>query len=52
MDFTYGDVCYLLVGWHIQEYVLPLHIEEVEPFDPYDETQVDLSGIVNALPAQ
>ena len=48
---SYGNVCDLLVCWHIQEYVLPLHIEEVVPFDPYDETQVDLSGIVNALPA-
>lgn len=45
---SYGTVCDLLVSWHIQEYVLPLLIEEENKFDPYDETQVDLSGIVNA----
>ena len=45
---SYGQVCDLLVNWHIQEVVLPA-IEVVESrFDPYDETQVDLSGIVNA----
>lgn len=45
---TYAQVCDLLVNWHIQEVVLPA-IEVVENlFDPYDETQVDLSGIVNA----
>lgn len=45
---SYGTVCDLLVSWHIQEYVLPLLVEVEDPFDPYDETQVDLSGIVNA----
>ena len=49
---SYGTVCDLLVSWYIQEYVLPLLAEEENNFDPYDETQVDLSGIVNALPAQ
>ena len=45
---SYAQVCDLLVNWHIQEVVLPA-IEVVESrFDPYDETQVDLSGIVNA----
>ena len=34
--------------WHIQEDVLPTMIEEENKFDPYDETQVDLSGIANA----
>lgn len=44
-----GDVCDLLVLWHIQEYVLPLQQEEEEvPFDPLDETQVDLTGLVGA----
>lgn len=44
-----GDVCDLLVIWHIQEYVLPLQQEEEEvPFDPLDETQVDLTGLVGA----
>ena len=40
----------LLVSWHIQEVVIPSQTdEETESvFDPYDESQVDLSGIVNA----
>ncbi len=38
----------LLVSWHIQEFVIPMHQEDEEEFDPKDETQVDLSGIVNA----
>ena len=37
----------LLASWHIQKYVLPLMQEEELLFDPLDETQVDLSGIVN-----
>ena len=45
---SYGQVCDLLVNWHIQEVVLPALIVEENRFDPYDETQVDLSGIVNA----
>ena len=49
---SYGTVADLLVSWHIQEYVLPLHVEVEEVFDPYDENQVDLSGIVNAPAAQ
>ena len=45
---SYGKVTDLLVSWHIQQIVLPsLTVEEL-PFDPYDTTQVDLSGIVNA----
>lgn len=47
---SYGAVCDYLVNWHIAEYAV---VEEVEiTFDPYDETQVDLSGIVNAKPQQ
>ena len=38
----------MLVSWHIQEFVVPLHLEDEVVFDPKDETQVDLSGIVNA----
>ena len=38
----------LLVSLYIQEEVLPLLKEEEVLFDPLDETQVDLSGIVNA----
>ena len=45
---SYGQVCDLLVNWHIQEVVLPSITVEEQMFDPYDETQVDLSGITNA----
>jgi len=45
---SYGEVCDLLVNWHIQEVVIPSLTVDVNPFDPYDEKQVDLSGIVNA----
>ena len=46
---SFGPVCDLLVSWHIQEVVLPSISQEESRFDPYDESQVDLSGIVNAL---
>ena len=45
---SYNEVCDLLVNWHIQEVVLPSITVEESQFDPYDETQIDLSGIVNA----
>ena len=45
---SYGQVCDLLVNWHIQTVVLPSISVEDSYFDPYDETMVDLSGIVNA----
>lgn len=45
---SYGEVCDLLVNWHIQTVVLPSISDIESPFDPYDETQIDLSGIVNA----
>ena len=45
---SYGQVCDLLVNWHIDQVVIPSLIIEQSPFDPYDENQVDLSGIVNA----
>ncbi len=45
---SYGQVCDLLVNWHIQTVVLPSITVEESHFDPYDERQVDLSGIVNA----
>ena len=44
---SYGQVCDLLVNWHIQEVVLPSITVEEKLFDPYDETQVDLSGITH-----
>ena len=42
---SYGAVCDFLVCWHIQQVVLPMEMEEEKEFDPFDETQVDLSGI-------
>jgi len=47
---SYGQVCDLLVSWHIQEIVQPAQKEEAtSTFDPYDESQVDLEGIVGAM---
>lgn len=49
MSFSsYKDVSDLLASWYIQNYVLPLHQEEEEVFDPFDTTQVDLTGNANA----
>ena len=45
---SYGQVCDLLVNWHIQTVVLPSITVEESHFDPYDESQIDLTGIVNA----
>lgn len=45
---SYGQVCDILVNWYIQEVVIPSLTIEESVFDPYDESQVDLSGIVNA----
>lgn len=39
---SYGEVCDLLVSWHIQTVYLPEHREEEQTFDPLDKTQVDL----------
>ena len=39
---SYGEVCDLLVNWHIQQIVLPSITVEESPFDPYDEHQVGL----------
>lgn len=44
----HSNVADLLTAWHIREYVLPSLTEETVLFDPTDESQVDLSGIVNA----
>ncbi len=43
---SYGQVCDLLVNWHIQTVVLPSISVEESPFDPYDEEQVNLDGRV------
>ena len=48
----YSDVSEVLTSWYIQNFIVPLHEEEEQPFDPLDPSQVDLSGIVNAKPAQ
>ena len=45
---SYGQVCDMLVNWHIQTVVLPSITVEESQFDPYDERQIDLTGIVNA----
>ena len=42
---SYSQVCDLLVNWHFQEVVLPSVAVEESVFDPYDETQVDISDI-------
>lgn len=48
---SYGEVCNLLVNLYIEEIVMPEHVQDAEnAFDPYDENQVDISGIVGALP--
>ena len=45
---SYSDVSDLLASWYIQNYIVPLHAEEENVFDPFDPTQVDLSGLANA----
>ena len=48
---SYGEVCDLLVNLYINEEIMPNRNEGQEnTFDPYDEGQVDLSGIVGAMP--
>ena len=46
---SYGAVCDQLVNWYMQEYATPEDLGKPQ-FDPYDETQVDLSGIANYVP--
>ena len=46
---SYNDVCAMLVNWYIQEILMPTYTEAEVAFDPFDETKVDLSGIVNAV---
>ena len=45
---SYDNVCDLLYSWYYQQEVLPTLIVEEDPFDPFDETQIDLSGNANA----
>ena len=50
---SYGEVCDLLTNLFIKEILMPNQVQDAEgAFDPYDEGQVDLSGIVGALPRQ
>lgn len=44
---SYDEVTPMLVGWHIKTVVLPAQAVEDTKFDPFDETQVDLSGMVH-----
>ena len=46
---SYDDVCGMLVNWYIQQILIPTYTEEEVVFDPFDESQVDLSGITNAI---
>ena len=48
---SYGAVCDQLVNWYITEYATPEDLDEPK-FDPLDETQVDLTGIVTYIPFQ
>ena len=45
-EVRYSSACDYLVNWHIDQYVEEEIVEE--KFDPFDEAQVDLSGLVNA----
>ena len=49
---SYGEVTDLLVSWHYQKEILPTITQQEKKFDPYDENQVDLSGIVHAKDPQ
>ena len=48
---SYGAVCDQLVNWYLQEYATAEDLGEPE-FDPYDETQVDLSGNIHYKPKE
>ena len=43
---SYGEVCDLLVSWHLQEIVRPGQDHNESDFDPLDKDQVDLSDIL------
>ena len=44
-EARYSSTCDYLVNWHIDQYVEEEIVEQ--KFDPFDETQVDLSGLIN-----
>ncbi len=43
---SYGEVCDLLVNWHIQTVILPTQTVEPEKFDPLDKNQVDVTDLI------
>ncbi len=45
---TYRENVQLFVSWYLQEIYFPIYGNNGPTFDPLDETQVDLSGNVNA----
>ena len=47
---SYGSVCDYLVNWYLSEYAEET-VEE-QHFDPFDDPQVDLTGIANAKPVE
>lgn len=46
---SYGAVCDQLVNWYLNQYATPEDLGESQ-FDPFDESQVDLSGIIDYVP--
>ena len=49
---SYGEVSDLLVCWYIQEVILPTQQTEEQKFNPYDPSQVDVTGLPNASRVQ
>lgn len=47
---SYGTMCDMLVSWYLQEHAKEGEVEI--KFDPYDETQVDLTGLPHAKPVE
>jgi hypothetical protein len=47
---SYGAVCDYLVNWYLSDHATEAEVEM--EFDPFDEDQVDLSGIANAKPRE
>ncbi len=44
----YAGAADLLASWYVDKFIMPLHEEEKEPFNPLDPEQVDISGILTA----
>lgn len=45
-DMELPSVTDMLASWYIQKYIIPMQQEEEVLFDPFDEEQVDLTGMV------